>query len=307
MFQWGLHILERKPIVTIGVCVHNCASTIKETIKSILNQDYPHDLMEIVFVDDGSVDDTLLIIKEHASKMNIRVKIFHQKWKGLGPCRNIVVNNAEGKYIIWVDGDMKLSKNYVKSQVEFMETHSAAGIAKGKYGLNNYECCVSFLENIPFFIFSNKNVGKPIDKNPGTGGSIYRVKAIKEIGGFDSQIKGAYEDIDAESRIREKGWLIYVSQPTFYEKHPTKWKFLWKKYFWYGYGAADFYKKKRGKVNFCYMLPPLAFMSGLLYSFDAYRLTRRKIVFLLPIHFCYKMSAWWLGFIEKLCKYRTHS
>ncbi|MGB9615411.1 MAG: glycosyltransferase, partial [Fervidobacterium sp.] len=167
--------MEIKPIVTIGMCVRNCASTIKETIESVLNQDFPHELMEIIFVDDGSEDETLAIIKEYASKMNVRVKIFHHKWKGLGPSRNIVVSNAEGKYIVWVDGNMKLSKSYVKSQVKFMENNLAVGIAKGRYGLNDCEYHVSILENVPFFVFTYKNAGKPVEENPGTGGSIYRV------------------------------------------------------------------------------------------------------------------------------------
>ncbi|MEM2506523.1 MAG: glycosyltransferase [Candidatus Aenigmatarchaeota archaeon] len=301
--------MESKPIVTIGLCVRNCASTIKETIESILNQDYPRELMEIIFVDDGSVDETFSIIKEYASKTGIRIKIFRHKWKGLGPSRNVIVNNAKGTYIVWVDGDMKLSKDYLKSQVEFMENNLAVGIAKGKYGLNNYEGYVSFLENVPFFVFTNKYAGKFIEINPGTGGSIYRVKAIREIGGFNNQIKGAYEDIDVESRIREKGWLICISHATFYEKYPSTWKDLWKKYFWYGYGAADFYNIRKGEMKLYYMFPLAAFLSGLLYSFDAYRLTRRKIVFLLPIQFIYKMSAWWLGFIKNYANYhrRNHS
>jgi len=47
-----------KPIATIGVCVRNCEATIKEVINSIINQDFPHELMEVIIVDDGSEDRT---------------------------------------------------------------------------------------------------------------------------------------------------------------------------------------------------------------------------------------------------------
>jgi len=83
-----------KPKVTIGICVRNGAFTLREAIESVMIQDYPHELMEVIFVDDGSTDDTLSIINDYALKMDMKVKVFHHKWKGLGYSRNVIVNNA---------------------------------------------------------------------------------------------------------------------------------------------------------------------------------------------------------------------
>ena len=47
-----------KPKVTIGVCARNCETTIGEAVESIIMQDYPHELIEVIFVDDGSTDGT---------------------------------------------------------------------------------------------------------------------------------------------------------------------------------------------------------------------------------------------------------
>jgi len=46
-----------KPRVTIGVCVRDCEDFIGEATDSIVNQDFPHDLIEVIFVDDSQ--DTL--------------------------------------------------------------------------------------------------------------------------------------------------------------------------------------------------------------------------------------------------------
>jgi hypothetical protein len=46
------------------------------------------------------------------------------------------------------------------------------------------------------------------------------------------------------------------------------------------------------------MIPPIQFVAGLLKSLVAYKLTRRKSVFLLPYQFAFKMTAWCLGFIK---------
>ena len=287
-----------KPIVTIGVCVKNSAPTIREAIESILNQDFPHKLIEIIFVDDGSEDKTLLIINSYVPKMDMHVKVFHHEWKGLGPSRNVVVNNASGDYIVWVDGDMTLPEDHVRKQVEFMEQNPKVGIAKARYGMMPGESVVAALENIPFIVYYSKN-GSLNSKLPGTGGSIYRVEAVRQVGGFSSHMKSVGEDQDAAYRVKVAGWLIHRSPAVFYERCRQTWQDLWKQYFWHGYGLYDLYRKNRDIFSLYKMVPIAGFVAGALYTLDAYRLTRRKSVFLLPFHFAFKMMAWCLGFAKR--------
>lgn len=281
--------------VTIGVCVRNSAATLPEAIESIISQDFPHELIEVIFVDDGSEDNTLSIIQEYVSRMDIAAKVFHTSWQGLGPVRNLVVEDAEGKYIVWVDGDMILPKDHVRKQVEFMEQNPKVGIAKAKYWMPPTENIVAALENIPFVVYDSKN-GSLIHKLPGTGGSIYRVDAIRKVGGFDSRLNGVGEDQDAAYRVKVAGWLIERSSAVFYERRAKTWKDLWRKYFWYGYGNYELYRKNRNIFALYKMVPVAGFVAGALYTLDAYRLTRRKSVFLLPFHYAFKMIAWCFGF-----------
>ena len=292
-----------RPIVTLGVCVRNCASTLSETIESITIQDYPHELMEVIFVDDGSEDETLSIIKDYASKMDMKVKIFHHKWRGLGASRNVVVNNAKGKYIIWIDGDMVLPPDHVRKQIEFMEKNPRVGIGKARYGII-YETTVAFLENIPFVVADLKNELSS-SKLPGTGGAIFRVKAIRQICGFDERLKGVGEDQDVAYRIRAAGWRIEKTSAIFFEKRPRSWRKLWRKYFWYGYGNYFLYRKNNMIFRLYKMIPPTMLLASLRYSFFAYQLTRSKVVFLLPLHFVFKSIAWFLGFIKASFQSRT--
>ena len=287
-----------KPLVTIGVCVRNCEIIIRGAIRSIMQQDFPHALMEVIFVDDGSEDATVSVIHDLVSNMDFDVKIFSYEWRGLGFARQVVVENARGKYIIWVDGDMMLSSDHVRKQVEFMEKNPSVGIAKGRYVLSRDEGLVAFLEDVPFIVFYYQHEGKTIEKLPGTGGAIYRVEAIKRVGGFDSRIKGAAEDIDLEYRIRNAGWRVYVSPATFYEKRPRTWKNLWVKYFWYGYGMHYVLNKNRNIERLYEMSPLAALVEGFWSSISAYKFVRSKRVFLLPLHFFFKMSAWSFGYAK---------
>jgi glycosyltransferase involved in cell wall biosynthesis len=293
-----------KPIVTVGVCVLNSATTLRETIKSIIFQDYPHDLIEVIFVDDGSSDETFSIINSYARSMDMQVKIFQHEWKGLGASRNVVVNNASGDYIIWIDGDMIIPKDHVRRQVEFMEKNPNVGIAKAKYGFIASRSIVAILEQIPFVLlylnfYKNAQVNS---KLPGTGGSIYRIKAVRAVGGFDNSLKWAGEDQDIAYRIASAGWQIKVSDATFFEREEESWSHLWKKYVWYGYGNYFLYKKNKMIFKICKMIPPFSLFIGLLFSLKAFRLTRRKIFFLLPVHFIFKSVAWCWGFVNAKLK-----
>jgi len=286
-----------KIVVTVGVCVRNCEDTIRDAIESVMTQDYPHELMEVIFVDDGSEDRTLSIIKEYVNKMDMRVKIFHHKWRGLGFTRNVVVNNAEGEYILWVDGDMKLPKNYVKRQVNFIRQNPRIGVVSGKPAIRCSGNLVTLLENIVPVAYLAK-YEKEAKNLPGTGGSIFSVNAIRQIGGFDEHIRGSAEDIDVVYRIKSAGWIVSRSDAFFYEGYEETWKELFKKYIWHGYGGHYFFHKNRSFAKFYGMVPPISFFVGLLFAITAYKITGRKVYFLLPFHYTLKRTFWCLGFIK---------
>jgi glycosyltransferase involved in cell wall biosynthesis len=285
-----------KPKVTIGCCVKNGSATIDKAIKSIISQDFPHELIEVIFVDDGSVDNTFDIIRDYLPKIDMHVKVFRQKWKGLGPARNVVVENARGDYIVWVDADMILPQNHVRKQVEFMENNPDVGIAKARYGFLLNDSLVATLENLPCVI-NDYDSFKTESKYPGTGGSIYRVKAIRQVGGFDNCLVGVGEDQDAAYRIKEAGWSIKKSDAFFFELREQSWRDIWRKYYWYGYGNYFLYKKNKSIFKLCMMPPPLGFLAGILYSISAYKLIGKAVVFLLPLHYFFKKTAWFFGFI----------
>lgn len=295
------------PIVTVGMCVRNCEKMrvlLVNAIDSIMKQDFPHERMQVIFVDDGSKDRTAQIISNRVSKTDIKVKIFKTEWQGLGPARNLIAQNAEGKYIVWVDADEILSNDYVTRQVEFMEKNPKVGITTGtvRMVLGNF---VLNLEIIPEII-NRINFGKPknfiwkTEKMPGTGGATYRAEALRQVKGFDEHLKGVGEDQDVALRIRNAGWLIRLNDAPFTELHNGMSTFvdLWRKYHWYGRGGHKIYRQNRELFSLPRMSPLAGFMAGVTYSLVSYRIIHQKKVFLLPIHYSIKMMAWASGFIE---------
>lgn len=295
--------MHHKAKVTIGFCVKNCEATVKEAIDSVVAQNFPHGLIDVLIVDGYSKDKTLSIIENALLNSRIKGRFFQEK-AGLGVARQIVVNNAEGDYIIWVDGDMVLAKDHVRKQVEFMELNPKVGIAGGKFAMYPGENLIASLESIEWIVADYVH-GKKASLRPvvhRAGGCIYRVKAVREIGGFDCNIKGALEDLDAEYRMGEHGWLtFFITDAVFHDRRKETWNAIWNENFWYGYGGHYFFHKYGKRIS------ASSFFEGLRRTFVAYKITRRKIVFLFPLQFIFKKMAWFFGFLKAHKDHYGHS
>ena len=284
----------------------NGENSIKQTLDSIVAQDYPHEELELVFVDDGSEDNTLSIIKEFVATHDISSKVFHTSWKGLGHARNMIAANASGDYILWVDGDMILERGYVQKQVDFLKDHPGIGVAKGVQAL---EPAANLLATLEMY---SRAVGKMIDftnakTRPmalGTGGAIYRIGALKEAGGFDENLRGYGEDLDIELRLRSLNYLLSTNEAKYfdYERLGLTWHSLWRRYWRRGYCSHYFYHKHRGLFKSYKNSVFASFLLGLFHARKLFKLTGKKAFFFLPFVYGFRSVAWNGGFIESHLK-----
>jgi len=88
--------------LSIIIPCYNIASYIERTISSIASQSF-NDL-EIILVNDGSTDNTLDYLKLLAEKDN-RIQVISQENRGVSAARNVGLVNAQGDWILFVDGD----------------------------------------------------------------------------------------------------------------------------------------------------------------------------------------------------------
>ena len=98
-------------LISIIVPVYNVEQFIDRCIKSLINQTYRN--IEMIFVDDGSTDQSLVLCQK-AAKKDDRIKVFHQDYKGVSASRNYGLARADGNYIMFLDGDDEAAPNYVE-------------------------------------------------------------------------------------------------------------------------------------------------------------------------------------------------
>jgi GT2 family glycosyltransferase len=254
--------------------------------------------MEVIVIDGCSEDRTLQIVRGILFKSDVRSIILSDN-KGLGFARQMVVDYSKGDYIVWVDGDIILRKDYVSKQVEFMEKNPKVGIATGIHGIPPDANVIAALEDVAYIVTDYRLKGETSSRLPGTSGAIFRVKAIRKAGGFDKSLVGVGEDIDAAYRLRNDGWVVYRGlNVVFYEKRKQNLKELWDHYFWYGQGGYLVFQKNKQALALCEMTPLAGLLAGVWYAIMAYKMVYRKIVFLLPIYYTFKRLAWCFGFIK---------
>jgi len=284
------------PRVTIGLCVKNNEPTIRFTINSILNISYPTELLELIVVDGKSRDKTLEIIEQVLRNSDVTFSILSDEGKGLAYARQMVVDNAKGDFIQWVDGDHIIPKNFIINQVKFITSDDKLGAVEAitKHIGKNW---ISKLEGYTWLYYGLRRAKFKELESVGSAGTIYRVKAIKDVGGYDLKIKGAGEDGDLSRRLRKNGWRLSMNSTAYYY-HLTRQnlKALLKEYYWYGYGAYYVAKKHPGEVSPLRFVPPFPLISGLRHSVFVYTLTKDLTSFLLPIHYSLKRLAWIYGY-----------
>lgn len=88
--------------ISVIIPVYNAASTLHATVESVLAQDCPD--VEIILVDDGSVDDSPLICDDICSSAS-SVKVIHKENGGVSSARNAGLSVASGDYVMFLDSD----------------------------------------------------------------------------------------------------------------------------------------------------------------------------------------------------------
>lgn len=116
--------------VSVLVPAFNRADYIKETVNSVLTQDYPN--VELIVVDDGSTDGTFEILSEYAGRGKLKL-LTHpgRENKGQSAALNLALDAASGEFIAILDSDDLFLPGKLSAQVEYLNKHPDVGLVYG--------------------------------------------------------------------------------------------------------------------------------------------------------------------------------
>lgn len=112
-------------LVSVIITVYNGEKYIRQTLQSIMDQEYPN--LEIIIVDDGSTDDTASIIKQFPAD----ISYCYQPNSGIAKSWNKGVEKANGTYLTFIDADDIWTEGKLNFQVKFLENHPEVDIVFG--------------------------------------------------------------------------------------------------------------------------------------------------------------------------------
>ena len=96
------------PKISVIIPVYNMQKYLKECLDSVISQSLK--AIEIICINDGSIDNSLKILKEYEKK-DKRIKIINQENKGVAIARNNAIDISKGEFIAFLDSDDKIINN----------------------------------------------------------------------------------------------------------------------------------------------------------------------------------------------------
>lgn len=105
-----MSIKKGEKMISVIIPVYNTEKYLRRCIDSVLGSDYSD--FEILLINDGSTDGSPGICLEYALK-DSRIKVFHQENQGVSAARNSGIEKACGEWIVFVDSDDYISKDFL--------------------------------------------------------------------------------------------------------------------------------------------------------------------------------------------------
>jgi len=270
------------PFVNIIMPIRNEADFIERAIRSILENDYPAEKMDILVVD-GMSDDGTREIVQRLSQADGRIRMLDNPRRIVPTAMNLGLKAAKGELFIRLDGHAEIPGDFISKSVQCLAEHPDAWVAGG-----------------PIRTVADTYAGRAIAaamRSPvGVGNSRFRLGdyegwvdtlafgvhhkwVVDRVGYFDEELVRNQDDefnlriILASGRI----WMSKAIQSTYFSRASLG--RLWKQYFQYGFWRIRTLQKHKRPAGIRQVIP-LAFVLSLLFLASAGLLWRPLLILL---------------------------
>ncbi|NEO95508.1 MAG: glycosyltransferase family 2 protein, partial [Moorea sp. SIO3G5] len=198
-------IMSNKPLVSTIIIFLNPEPFIQETIESVFAQTY--DNWEVLLVDDGSTDGSTEIALQYARKYPEKVRYLehdgHQN-RGMSATRNLGIRHAKGEYIAFLDADDIWLPNTLAEQVVLLNANAEAAMVYGpiqwwySWTGNPEDQQRDHVEKVR--VPTDTLINPPrlfrllLKRRISISGMLLRRQIVEDVGGFEENFRGLYED-----------------------------------------------------------------------------------------------------------------
>lgn len=253
-----------QPLVTVAIPCFNEERFIEGCIRSVLSQDYPGDLLEIVVADGMSTDATRGILAR-LSKENPCIQVIDNPSRIQATSMNAILRVARGSIIVRMDVHCDYQNDYIRKCVEVLEKTGADTVG----GAQRVKAITTFQRALAAALSSHLGRGGARYRSAEDEGFVetvylgaFRRSVFEKVGLYDP---GAITNEDAElnQRLLAAGGKIYLSREIVAHYYPrTTFQALATQYFKYGMGRARTLLKHKSLPSIRSVLPFFMVVAG---------------------------------------------
>jgi len=215
-------LMKNLPFVSIVIVNYNGERFLSSCLSALFNLNYPKEKREIILVDNGSTDASVLLIQ---TEFKNKVKFIQNDKNNYCKANNLGISVARGKYVAFLNIDAVVDKDWLLELVKVMESDKKIAAAGGKILYPDGKISTVGHFELPNFYWGEEGAGEETSaypdmrEKPSICGAavLYRKEIFEKIGGFDEDFIMYMEDIDMGFRIRKLGYkLLYVPSAVVY-------------------------------------------------------------------------------------------
>lgn len=242
-----------KPLVSVIIPAYNEEINSVRTMNSLLGQDYPN--LEIIFIDDGSKDNTYETVVE-AFKYNSFVQVYTKQNGGKASALNDGIEKANSEFVVCIDADTQLKQDAITKLMEKFFVSNAPGKANGlqvaavagNVKVGNEVNMITRWQSIEYITSQNFDrrafdLLNCITVVPGAIGA-FRKEAVIKAGGFTTDTLA--EDCDLTMRLHRNGYSVRnCTEAISYTEAPETMRQFMKQRFRWSFGVMQCFWKHR--------------------------------------------------------------
>jgi glycosyltransferase involved in cell wall biosynthesis len=226
---------------SVIVPVYNDPDGIQETLKSLLEVDYPKVDYEILVVDNGSTDGTRQVAQDIAEGNDHIQILIESAIQSSYAARNTGIEHAQGDYLVFIDADMTVERSWLS---ELEATINRTGAEYIGCNVEVYQPGEgTFVGNY------NESLGFPIRKYiqdfsfAPTCCLVVGQSVVEDVGGFDSKLVSG-GDREFGNRVKSAGYdQFFAEDIVMYHPARAEFKSIMKKAFRIGRGKEQLYQR----------------------------------------------------------------